>query len=708
MSPVFSDGRDPLGERRAGEPDPRPQLEHVDRAEGLAEQPHLAAGRVHLRGGQLQQRRLPRPVRAEHHPAVVGLDGPVHAAQEVGLPPHDVDPGHPDDRPEGGCARHGPHPTKPAGRSCAPTRPGLGTIAVCEPTTAAARTTGRRGPARLPLPPRRPLGRHRHQLRAVVGRGAGGGPLPVRRRRHRAPAPARGDDPPGLARPAARASARASATATGCTAPTTRSPASGTTRPSCCSTPTRGRSTATLTLHPSLFGYAGDSVDSAARDDQDSAPYVPRGVVVHDPFPWDGDRPLRTSWSDTVIYEVHVKGATARAPRRARRTCAAPTPGLAHPAFVEHLQSLGVTAVELLPVHHFVSEPHLLRRGLTNYWGYNTLGYFAPHAAYSSSGSGGGQVTEFKTMVKELHAAGIEVILDVVYNHTAEGDHTGPTLSFKGIDNPGYYRLDGEQPRPVHRLHRLREHPRRPPSRGAGAAHGLAALLGHRDARRRVPLRPRLGAGPLDARRRPAVGLLRRRPPGPGGQQRQADRRAVGRRPRRLPGRQLPAAVDGVERQVPRHRARRLVRRARRRPRPRLPADRLLRPLPLRRPAPVRQHQLRHRARRLHAGRPGHLRAQAQRGQRRGQPGRREPQPQLELRRRGPDRRPGGPGAAGPAGAQPPGHAAAVHRRADADRRRRARPHPAGQQQRLLPGQRDLLARLEGRRRGPAARSSPG
>ena len=102
-----------------------------------------------------------------------------------------------------------------------------------------------------------------------------------------------------------------------------------------------------------------------------------------------------------------------------------------------------MTAVELLPVHHFVSEPHLLRRGLTNYWGYNTLGYFAPHAAYSSSGSGGGQVVEFKTMVKELHAAGIEVILDVVYNHTAEGDHTGPTLSFKGIDNPGYYRLDG-------------------------------------------------------------------------------------------------------------------------------------------------------------------------------------------------------------------------------------------------------------------------
>jgi glycogen operon protein len=198
-----------------------------------------------------------------------------------------------------------------------------------------------------------------------------------------------------------------------------------------------------VTLDRSLFGYADGAVDTPTADPHDSAPHVPRGVVVHDPFPWDGDRPLRTSWSDTVIYEVHVKGATARhpdVPPPLRGTYA----GLAHPAFVEHLQALGVTAVELLPVHHFVSEPHLMRRGLTNYWGYNTLGYFAPHAAYSSSGSGGGQVLEFKTMVKELHAAGIEVILDVVYNHTAEGDHTGPTLSFKGIDNAGYYRLDGQ------------------------------------------------------------------------------------------------------------------------------------------------------------------------------------------------------------------------------------------------------------------------
>ncbi|MGK5114994.1 MULTISPECIES: glycogen debranching protein GlgX [unclassified Geodermatophilus] len=200
-----------------------------------------------------------------------------------------------------------------------------------------------------------------------------------------------------------------------------------------------------LELHPALFGYTDAAFDAAVPDLRDSAPFVPRGVVVHDPFPWDGDRSPNTAWSDTVIYEVHVKGATMCSPDippTLRGTYA----GLAHPAFVEHLQALGVTAVELLPVHHFVSEPHLLYRGLTNYWGYNTLGYFAPHAAYSASGTGGQQVTEFKAMVKALHAAGIEVILDVVYNHTAEGDHTGPTLSFKGIDNGGYYRLAGGGP----------------------------------------------------------------------------------------------------------------------------------------------------------------------------------------------------------------------------------------------------------------------
>ena len=180
--------------------------------------------------------------------------------------------------------------------------------------------------------------------------------------------------------------------------------------------------------------------DAVFEVGQESAPHVPRSVVVHDDFDWGDDRRPGTAWAETVVYEMHVKGYTARhpgVPEQLRGTYA----GLAHPAAIEHLTGLGVTAVELLPVHHFVSEPHLLRRGLTNYWGYNTLGYFAPHAGYSSSGVHGQQVGEFKAMVRALHEAGIEVLLDVVYNHTAEGDETGPTLSMRGIDNESYYRL---------------------------------------------------------------------------------------------------------------------------------------------------------------------------------------------------------------------------------------------------------------------------
>ena len=184
------------------------------------------------------------------------------------------------------------------------------------------------------------------------------------------------------------------------------------------------------------------------QEHRDSAACVPKSVVVHDVFPWgvDHHRP-RHAWSDTVIYELHVKGFTALhpdIPPALRGTYA----GLAHPAAIEHLTGLGVTAVELMPVHHFVSEPHLLRKGLTNYWGYNSVGYFAPHAGYAASGSRGEQVREFKAMVRALHAAGIEVLLDVVYNHTAEGDETGPTLSFRGIDNLSYYRTeDGHRDR---------------------------------------------------------------------------------------------------------------------------------------------------------------------------------------------------------------------------------------------------------------------
>jgi isoamylase len=173
----------------------------------------------------------------------------------------------------------------------------------------------------------------------------------------------------------------------------------------------------------------------------DTADLVPWSVILAPSGPiGPHDRPDH-SWSDTVLYEVHVRGFSMRnpaVPQALRGTYA----GLGHPSSIDHLVSLGVTAVELLPVFEFASEPHLQRRGLSNYWGYNTLGFFAPHASYAASRERGGQVEEFRAMVRALHAAGIEVILDVVYNHTAEGDHLGPTLSFRGLDNAGYYWLD--------------------------------------------------------------------------------------------------------------------------------------------------------------------------------------------------------------------------------------------------------------------------
>jgi isoamylase len=194
----------------------------------------------------------------------------------------------------------------------------------------------------------------------------------------------------------------------------------------------------------SVFGYVVGK-DDGVPDPRDSAAHVPHSVVANPLFPWVHDHRPDTPWHDTVIYETHVKGFTARhpgVPAALRGTYA----GVASPAAIDHLLKLGVTAVELLPVHHFVPEHHLMARGLTNYWGYNSIGYFAPHAAYSSAGGGGRQVLEFKSMVRTLHSAGIEVILDVVYNHTAEGNHMGPTLSFRGIDNSAFYRLiDGDE-----------------------------------------------------------------------------------------------------------------------------------------------------------------------------------------------------------------------------------------------------------------------
>src|SRR5580693_4363538 len=189
---------------------------------------------------------------------------------------------------------------------------------------------------------------------------------------------------------------------------------------------------------PAVYGYPLGG-DDRTRNDEDSAPFVPRSVVCSPWFEWGDDRPLRIPWHETVLYECHVKGLTMRHPEippDLRGTYA----GMAHPAIIEHLQRLGVTAVELMPVHQFLHDHYLTEQSLSNYWGYNSIAFLAPHSDYSAWGVEQ-VVSEFKYLVKTMHKAGIEVILDVVYNHTAEGNHFGPTLSFKGVDNFNYYRL---------------------------------------------------------------------------------------------------------------------------------------------------------------------------------------------------------------------------------------------------------------------------
>jgi len=196
--------------------------------------------------------------------------------------------------------------------------------------------------------------------------------------------------------------------------------------------------TAGIEWHPAVTGPGGGAAEGEV-DRADSAPFVPKAIVVDDAFDWGDDRPPATPWNRTVIYEVHARGMTLRHPELPQ-TLRGTYLGLASPPVVAHLLELGVTAVELLPVQHFLSEPALAQRGLANHWGYNPIGFSAPHAGYAC-GDRGRQVLEFKTMVRTLHEAGIEVLLDVVYNHTAEGNGHGPLLSLKGIDNPSYYRL---------------------------------------------------------------------------------------------------------------------------------------------------------------------------------------------------------------------------------------------------------------------------
>ena len=203
----------------------------------------------------------------------------------------------------------------------------------------------------------------------------------------------------------------------------------------------------TINWHDSLFSYkVGDKKEDLSFSKTDSAPFIPKSVVINPEFDWENDKAPRIPYHKSVIYETHVKGFSQlhpKIPKKLRGTYAA----LGHPETISYLKELGITAVELMPVHHFITDRYLAEKNLTNYWGYNTIGFFAPDVRYSGNGRHGQQVTEFKEMVKALHKEGIEVILDVVYNHTGEGNHMGPTLSFKGIDNASYYRLTADNPR---------------------------------------------------------------------------------------------------------------------------------------------------------------------------------------------------------------------------------------------------------------------
>ena len=432
-------------------------------------------------------------------------------------------------------------------------------------------------------------------------------------------------------------------------------------------------------------------------------------MVVNPFFDWNLDRPPRTPYHETVIYEAHVRGLTMEhpvIPDEQRGTYL----GLAHPAVISHLKGLGVTAVELMPVHQFVTDSHLNEKGLANYWGYNTIGFFAPHNGYSASGSRGEQVQEFKTMVRALHAGGHRGDPRRGLQPHRRGQPPGarrcpsaasttpPTTGWSTTTSATTWTPPGTGNsllmRHPHVLQMIMDSLRYwvLDMHVDGFRFDLAATLARQfyevdrlsaffDLVQQDPVvsQVKLIAEPWDV--------------GDGGYQ-------VGNFP------PLWTEWNGKYRDT--------IRDFWRGQPATLPefASRLTGSSDLyqqRQPAPGRLDQLRHLPRRVHPDRPGLLQPQAQRGQRRGRPGRHRRQPVLELRRRGPDRGQGHPRAAGQAEAQLPGHAAAVAGRADAAGRRRAGPHPAGQQQRLLPGQRDVLGGLGGAGRGRpgAARVRP-
>ena len=449
-----------------------------------------------------------------------------------------------------------------------------------------------------------------------------------------------------------------------------------------------------------VFGYPlGAPEQDLARDDRDSAAAMPKGVVVADDFDWSGDRRPETPWHRSVIYEVHVKGFTARHPEvppELRGTYL----GLASPPAIEHLVRLGVTAVELLPVQEFVDDPFLRGARPHELLGLLDARLLRPRA---------------EVRVREPRRAGPRVPPDGE-GAARRGDrghprrrlqpHRGgepprPHPVAQGARQPELLPARGGRPAPLLGHHRLRELAQHDRPAGAEARDGLAPLLGGRDARGRVPVRPR-----GDARARSAAFDVRSRflvrgPPGSAARAGEAHLRAVGRRPRRLPRGRLPGALVGVERQVPRRRPPLLEGRPGARGRDGLPAHRLGRSVRGGGAEDLRVGELRHRARRVHAARSRLLRPQAQRGERRGEPRRLRRQPLLELRGGGRDRGSGGARAARPAGAEPPRDAPRLAGRPDDLGRRRAGPHAAREQQRVLPGQRALLARLEPRRPAP-------
>ena len=455
----------------------------------------------------------------------------------------------------------------------------------------------------------------------------------------------------------------------------------------------------TVSFGPEVYGHDLNNPDAPSA--LDSSGRVQRSMIVDSAFDWqDGDRPWYR-YADTVIYEMHVKGFTMLhpgIPPQLRGTYA----GLGHEAAIAHLKDLGVTTVELLPVHQNVPESFLLDRGLTNYWGYNTIGFFAPHNGYSAAvrdGRPGAQVAEFKAMVDALHRAGLEVLLDVVFNHTAEAGPDGPTLCFRGIDNAAYYRLAPGDPRDYYDTTGCGN------SLNAGDPIALQLMMDsmrywltemHADGFR-FDLAPTLARqeGAFDkvsafldmVAQDPVVSQAKMvAEPWDVGQMDSYD---LGRFPamwREWNGkyrdtmrdfwRSHPVGIGEF-------------------------ADRFTGSADLYGTGGLSAHGVgepHHRPRRLHPARPCLLQRQAQRGQRRRQPRRNQRQRVLELRRRGPDQRSGDPRAADPPVPRHTHHAAAVLRRPAAARRRRDRPLPGRQQQRLLPGQRDHLARLGQRR----------